>query len=170
MVVTHCVSVSLDPRYMLELRMDSFLIWTGPKFHHLFCPKYLSKTCRYQLVFNPTNVWWERLNVVFNSLTCIQLPNLADSRLLSASVLEIQLPNLGDSTVHQHQWLHSTSNAAIQLFGPLHVSSEAQGHSVQIHDRYVDNIMTLNHLRCASGRPPNCTQYMCYTDRLNSIQ
>ena len=43
-------------------------------------------------------------------------------------------------------------------------------HSVQIHDRYVDNIMTLYRLRRASGRPPDCTQYMCYTARPNSIQ
>jgi hypothetical protein len=44
------------------------------------------------------------------------------------------------------------------------------GHSVQIHDRDVDNIMTLYRLRRASGRPPDCTQYMCYTGRPNSIQ
>ena len=33
----------------------------------------------------------------------------------------------------------------------------SQGHSVQISDGYVDNMMTLYRLRCPSGRPPDYT-------------
>jgi len=33
----------------------------------------------------------------------------------------------------------------------------------------IDNIMTLYHLRSASGSPLDCTQCMCYTGQLNSI-
>ena len=44
------------------------------------------------------------------------------------------------------------------------------GHSVQIYVRYIDNIKTLYRLGRASGRLPDCTQYMCYTSRLKGIQ
>ena len=41
------------------------------------------------------------------------------------------------------------------------------GHSVQISDSDIDNIVTLYRLRLASGRPADVTWYMCYTGRPN---
>ena len=41
------------------------------------------------------------------------------------------------------------------------------GHSVQISDSDIDNIVTLYRLRRASGRPADVTWYMCYTGRPN---
>ena len=37
------------------------------------------------------------------------------------------------------------------------------GHSVQISNSDIDNIVTLYRLRRASGRPADVTWYMCYT-------
>ena len=43
-----------------------------------------------------------------------------------------------------------------------------RGHSVQISDSDIDNIVTLYRLRRASRRPADVTWYMCYTGRLNN--
>ena len=44
------------------------------------------------------------------------------------------------------------------------------GHSVQISNGYVDNMMTLYRLRRPSRRPPDYTQYMFSMGRRTDIQ
>ena len=53
------------------------------------------------------------------------------------------------------------------LYPPVFVCNH-RWHSVQICDRYVDNIMALYGLRRASGRPPDCTWYMYNMYRRNN--
>ena len=63
------------------------------------------------------------------------------------------------------------TTAKVSMFLEYEANCEkVQWHLVQIYDRYVDNIMTLYRLRRPSGRPPDCTQYMCYIGQLNGIQ
>ena len=47
------------------------------------------------------------------------------------------------------------------------VAAGLRGHSVQISDSDINNIVTLYRLRRASGRPADVTWYMCYTGRPN---
>jgi hypothetical protein len=50
------------------------------------------------------------------------------------------------------------------------VDDNTGGHSVQIHVRYVDNTMTLYHLRRLSGCPADYTLYLIETGQLDNIE
>ena len=54
-----------------------------------------------------------------------------------------------------------------QRLSKVFVDVDQGGHSVQISDSDIDNIVTLYRLRHASGRPADVTWYMCYTGRPN---
>jgi hypothetical protein len=61
-------------------------------------------------------------------------------------------------------------NHAIVCMDAITSIFHAQGHSVQIHIRYIDNTMTLYHLRHLSGCPADYTLYPMETGQPDNIE
>ena len=105
---------------------------------------------------------YKYLGILFDPKLCWSLQHakaLATATFWSSQLWRISKSSSGLSTTGTKQ-LYNTVVVPRFSYG-------AGGHSVQISDSDIDNIVTLYCLRRASGRPADVTWYMCYTGRPN---